>query len=169
MAAPPPPTPQKQPAPAQPTPLELELRRKVALLGKALEELEVTLERERHNMAEEAIDLGLAVAEELAAGAIALEPSRIVTIVREAVELLADEREVKLRLHPNIIEELDRVGALDGFKENPRFKLRSDPTVGEAGCIVETKAGRVDARVRARLSKLRYLLSQGEGYEEGES
>jgi hypothetical protein len=158
----------RSPAPPAPSAAELELARRAELFAAALFELGQSAEAERQKLAEEAVEIGLAVAEELASGVIALEPSRVLTLVQEAMELLAEERELKVRLHPNLVNELERLGLLEGLKENPRVKLRADTSVGEAGCIVESRLGRVDARVRARLSKLRYLLSQGEGYEEGE-
>lgn len=166
---PPQPQPPQPPPPAAPSPLEQELKLRAELFARAIDELGEGLERERRTMAEEVVELGLAVAEELASGALAIEPARVLALVQESLDLLAEERDLKVRLHPSLMEELERNGLLENLKENPRVKVRSDVSVGDSGCIVESRSGRVDARVRARLSKLRYLLAQGEGYEEDES
>ncbi|MCP4676910.1 MAG: hypothetical protein GY854_15615 [Deltaproteobacteria bacterium] len=155
--------PPPEPEPVVKEPLSGENDHRFVLLAEALNEILEAGQRETVKLAEEVIELGLAVAEELASGAIQAEPQRILSIVSESLELLGDAHDVQVRLHPDLFEELERNGLLDELREAGRGTIRSDSSVEAAGCIVESNAGRVDARVRARLTRLRHALKQEEG------
>ncbi|MCP4600073.1 MAG: hypothetical protein GY847_05965 [Proteobacteria bacterium] len=154
-----------QPAVAPEAPLTSEVDHQFALLAGALSEVVEARGREEKKRAEEVFELGLAVAEELAAGAIEIEPQRVLVLIAEATELLGETRNLRVRFHPALFEHLDSAGLLEDLRSSGQIDIRPDGAVDDIGCIVESNAGRVDARVRARLGRLRHTLKQELGSE----
>lgn len=157
------------PPPAEPPPeLIAELERYLVALDSSLKQLEAARRQMGRQAAEQAVEIGLAVAEELASGAIEVEPSRVLDIAGEAVEAMAGDGPVDVRVMPEIYRLLLDNGFLEGFADGSRMSLRPDPSVGDLGCIVDGAYGRVDGRVKSRLARLRHLLDQGAGVVEEE-
>jgi flagellar biosynthesis/type III secretory pathway protein FliH len=111
-----------------------------------------------------ATDIGLAVAEELAGGAIAAEPARVLAIVDEAARRMDPDAPIRIRVAPAMLE---RLSALEGLDEGRIWRgmaLVPDENMEPSGCVVETDFQRVDARIRSRISKLRHLLGVEMGF-----
>ena len=109
------------------------------------------------------MEIGLAVAEALAAGAIEQDPGRLVSLVKEALELMGQGREVKVHLNQALFEQLAASGELDALTAHPHLSVRPDAKSEDMGCIVESAHSRVDARVHARIEQLRHLLQEKSG------
>ncbi len=159
------PEPPPQASAPPPEILTNEFDHQIVLLQEALSEVAEAQQREAAKAAEEVLELGLAVAEELAGGAIEVEPKRVLKLINEAFLLLADARALKVRLHPTLYSRMEEAGLLAELDVGGKVAIRPDPGVGDDGCVVESDAGRVDASVRSRLSRLRHLLREGEGME----
>ncbi|MDJ0765626.1 MAG: FliH/SctL family protein [Myxococcota bacterium] len=149
--------------PPAPSDLSGEFDHQLALLSAALAEVADAQHRETQQRAAEALELGLVIAEELAAGAIQIEPQRALALIEEAFQLMGEAREVKIRLQPDLFDSLESAGLLDELKAADQVALLRDPDVQDMGCIVASHAGRVDARVRARLNRLRHELQREQG------
>lgn len=162
------PEPAPPPPPEPPPELIAELERYLAALDSSLKQLEGVRRQMGRQVAEQAVEIGLAVAEQLASGAIEVEPSRVLDIAIEAVETMTGDGPVDVRVMPEIYRLLMDNGFLEDYGEGARINLRPDPSVGDLGCIVDGAYGRVDGRVRSRLERLRHLLDQGEGTAEEE-
>ncbi len=157
------PPPEPKPEPAPEAPLTGELDHQLTLLAEAFNEIAEAQNREKSRFADEVLELGLAVAEELAAGAIEVEPKRILILINEAIDLLAETRDLKIRLHPKLFERLDSLKLLEDLHLGGQVAIYPDNSIKDTGCIVESNAGRVDARIKARLSRLRHALIQEQG------
>lgn len=166
---PPPPPPQAPPPPTGPSKEQLkeiaDSTEIIGLLAHSLETLADATHKEVGKMAEEILEIALAVAEELAAGAIEAEPNRIITLIHSALEMVGVDQNVKVHLHPKVHERLKTQGLLENLSARGGITLIPDPKITDVGCIVESPMGRVDARVRSRLNQLRHLFAQKMGVE----
>ena len=154
----------KAPSPAAPPPAPSpETKERLALLAAALEEVAEARRLERTHTVELIVELALAVAGELAMGALAAEPARLERLVAEAVGLTDDEQRVRVRLHPEVIALFEASGSFARLAQGPRVAIEADPAVGPHGCVVESGVQRVDGRVSARIERLRALLRSEEG------
>lgn len=163
--------PEPPPPPPGPSPEELRLKAECEQMlittSAALGELQEAVRLELGKTAELITEMGLCVAEELAAGAIDVDENRVVALITEALELLNSEREVKVHLNPALYERLAEGGHLEMLRKEHHVTLRPEARVADRGCIVESPTGQVDARVRSRLRQLRHLLSEKQGIREG--
>ena len=176
----PPPSPEVEQAPQAPKPpapppgpspeelrLKAECEQLLATTTAVLNELREAARFEISKSAEMITEIGLCVAEELAAGAIDIDEKRVVELVSEALDLLNSEREVKVYLNPTLYEKLAEGGYLETLRKEHQITIRSEARVADRGCIVESPMGQVDARVRSRLRQLRHLISEKQGVREG--
>ncbi len=142
--------------------LATEVDHQLALLASALSEVAEISARDLSRIGDVAVELGLAVAGELAAGAVKLEPERVLSIVSEALELLSDEPEVRVRFHPEIFQQLEDAGLLEELRTDSRIDVRKDSSIKDVGCVAETDERRVDGRVRSRLERIQHLMMREE-------
>ncbi len=111
----------------------------------------------------EIADIALEVARKLVGRAMAERPELVTELARRALEPVRARREVLLRVSPadvpRLRAELPRLAAL--LDRAPGVSVREDPGIEPGGVVVETEAGRVDARVEAQLSVLERALGEG--------
>jgi flagellar assembly protein FliH len=139
--------------------LVADLRAALTALAGARNELLVTLELD---MAE----VTLALAAELAGGAIDAEPGRVVELARQGVSLLAESDSIVLRAAPGPAALLrEAQAALGEMTTTAAVRVVEDPDLETTGCVVESELARVDQRVSHRLKAARGLItkSRGEG------
>lgn len=106
--------------------------------------------------------LAMAVARQLLRREITMDPSHIITLVQEAVQVLPSAaRNIQLRLHPDdaaLVREV--TAAADGDKA---WQLIEDATLSRGGCRVITQTSQVDATVEQRLDSMLAAISDGDG------
>lgn len=167
---PPPPPPQAPPPPPGPSPEQLRMiadsEEIIRLLAGSLEAMANATHKEVGKIAEEILEITLAVAEELAAGAIEADANRIVALIISALEMVGVDQDVKVHLHPKVHERLKVQGLLENLTARGGITIIPDPKITDIGCIIESPVGRVDARVRSRLNQLRHLFAQKMGSEQ---
>jgi len=108
----------------------------------------------------DALELALALAEKIVAGAIAVEPERVLDVVRGALRRLAERRRVTVLVHP---EDLDAVreaipsiaSELGGIEH---CEVQAERRMGRGGAIARTDEGQVDASVETQLERARELV-----------
>ncbi len=79
--------------------------------------------------------------------------------IRLAINKIIGANEVKLRLHPQDLEELsvDSKNIING-NSFTKIKIEGDSRIEKGGCLIETEIGNVDARISTQLSELRMKL-----------
>jgi flagellar assembly protein FliH len=79
--------------------------------------------------------------------------------IRLAINKIIGANEVKLRLHPQDLEELsvDSKNIINGSSFT-KIKIEGDNQIEKGGCLIETEIGNVDARIATQLSELRMKL-----------
>src|SRR3954471_12843581 len=120
----------------------------------------VTEVREQQALAAEelerrAVELGLALAQKVLAGALAVQPERVVDAVQGALRGIVERERIIVLVNP---EDLEIVrGAIDELRTSlggiEHCVVESERRVARGGCIVRTPVGDVDARVETKLER----------------
>jgi len=96
------------------------------------------------------VELAMAVVRQLFRREIRIEPSHIIGVVREAIQLLPVAcRNVQLHLHPDdaaLVRE--SLSPADG---EPAWRIVEDPLITRGGCNVTTDNSQIDATAESRL------------------
>jgi flagellar assembly protein FliH len=134
---------------------EAELAAASLALGEALSGVAALHAKLLHDAEEDLLKLSMLIARKVMLREFACEPGLLAGLVHGAVELASDGGDVVARLNP---EEYAVVADCHEFREllreNPRISLKSDPSVGRAGCLLETGRGNIDAGVDAQLDEI---------------
>ncbi len=108
----------------------------------------------------DAIDLGLRLAERILAGALAANANAVVEVVRGALALTSERRNLTVLLNPTdlpivsgALEELTTCGG--GIEV---CELRPDERVAPGGAIARTEEGEIDASVYTQLERAREVV-----------
>ena len=81
--------------------------------------------------------------------------------VRSAISKIIGANEVKLKLHPSDLEELNESSKnILNSSSFSRIKIEADDRIQKGGCLVETEIGNVDARIPTQLEELRKQLEE---------
>ncbi len=132
--------------------------RAAAAAAAALEQLAdaVTAELEH-----DAVGLALRLAEQIVAGAIDVEPERLVEIAAQALRRIRDRRSVTLVVNPADLELLSGSvsalrAALGGIEQ---LSVQADRRVGRGGVLARTEDGEIDASLEAQLARAREVVA----------
>lgn len=108
----------------------------------------------------DAARLGLALAEQIVAGAVAVAPERLVDVAGLALRRLAERRTVTLVVNPAELELLnDAVQSLRGELGGiDQLSVQADRRVGRGGVLARTEDGEIDATVEAQLVRAREIV-----------
>jgi flagellar biosynthesis/type III secretory pathway protein FliH len=126
----------------------------------AVAELEAETARlaERTELA--AVQLGMRIAEQALSAAFAVQPERVIDVVRGALRRLVERERVLLLVNP---EDMDivragvgaLVGELGGIEH---CEVQAERRVPRGGAIVRTEEGEVDATMATKLERAREVL-----------
>ena len=115
-------------------------------------------EAERHER--RAVELGLAIAEKALAGALAVEPARVVEVVRGALRGVVDRERITVLVNPDdlalVREAMDELRATLGGIEH--CEVQAERRVSRGGCVVRTQDGDVDAGLETKLARAREVI-----------
>lgn len=105
-------------------------------------------------------EITLNLAAILAGSAIEAEPSRVVDLARQAMNLLAESDVITIRASKDPAQLLrEEQEALKTMTDVATLRIVEDPGMGADGCVVESNLGRVDMRVTQRIQSARDLLN----------
>ncbi len=155
---------------------------KAALLAQAREEVQAQLQAEmeatfgrfqdliqqatvtaaelRATCQAELVALALAVAERVINKEISLDISTVERVAALALRHTPIERVTKVIVHPNDYPVLDRWATNALGSKRGQIEILTDPLVSPGGCMIGTKSGFIDARIKTQLSEIRHALAQ---------
>ncbi|HUU27101.1 MAG TPA: FliH/SctL family protein [archaeon] len=134
----------------------------------ALKEARENLLREAEK---EVVDLVLAVARKFVNSAALMGNDLIKQTIKSAVKMITEKEKVIIRINPDDLEEVrahqdDIIFVSDGIG---KLEIRADKSIDRGGCVVETEAGNIDARIESRFSELEKALRQVYGNGKGQT
>jgi flagellar assembly protein FliH len=104
----------------------------------------------------EACRFALAAAERIVAGALEAQPDRVLDIVRGGLRAMVERERVTIQLNPADIDlvrgALTELAAIAGVEH---VDVQEERRVARGSAIVRTSVGEIDARVEAKLERLR--------------
>jgi flagellar biosynthesis/type III secretory pathway protein FliH len=116
------------------------------------------LQRQAAEMVErDAIVLAMEVAEKVVAGAIAVEPERVLDVVRGALRAIVERERLVIQVNPDDLPLVNEgmselAGSLGGIEH---VDVQEERRVQRGGAIVRTTVGVVDARIQTKLDRAR--------------
>lgn len=129
-----------------------------ALLAQARRERQAILQAAEADIAR----LAFEIARKVVGDAIQAEPAAVLPIVRAAVERLAEEDELVVRVNPRdaVLVEEQRAAWLEGIPAKKAVRVVEDSSVEPGGCVIESEHGMVDARTGRRLDRIERVLEE---------
>ncbi len=100
--------------------------------------------------------LALAIAEKVVAGALEVEPERVVDVVRGALRGLLDGDRIIVCVHPDDVE-LVRAAGLGAAEAH--LEVHGERRVARGGALVRTSVGEIDARIERKLDAVRAVVA----------
>lgn len=137
-----------------------EVRSATRALASALREQRRSAEQQAAALERDAVELALALAGKVLAGAIEAEPEHVLDVVAGALRRVADRKRVTILVDPEDIEVVrdafeDLQARAGGVEE---CELQVDRRVGPGGAIVRTRESEVDATVLTQLERAREVV-----------
>jgi flagellar assembly protein FliH len=128
---------------------EVELSQRVARFDQLLASLARPYELLDESVEKHLVDLAIAIARQLFRRELRVDPSHIIGVVREAIQLLpGSSRDVTVKLHP---EDMALVEELLAKPEGKRaWSVAEDPLIDRGGCKLVTQNSQIDAQVEKR-------------------
>jgi len=131
-----------------------------AALAEAARELGALRDTTAEAVERDAVELAVQLAEKVVAGALEVEPERVLDVVRGALRRLSERRRVTVLVHPDDLE-LVRAAA-DGFAGElggiEHCEVQAERRIARGGAVVRTDEGQVDASVETQLARARELV-----------
>lgn len=129
-----------------------ELKLQADRLQRIIEQLASPLTQVGQEIQDELVKLAMAIAQQVVVRELSTQPEQIRDVVTQAIAALpAGNRHLRIHLHPEdahlLIENID-------VHEGGSWKIIEDVSLTRGGCIVDTGATRIDARLETRLQDI---------------
>lgn len=139
-----------------------EISAELSLLREAVAGVQALREETSERVERDAVELALAVAEQVVAGALDVQPERVLDVVRGALRRVTDRHRITIIVNPEDAEllsaQLDRLrGELGGLDEAP---IQSDRRVTRGGAVVQTTEGTLDVQIATQLERARAIVAE---------
>ena len=129
-------------------------------LGEALKGVHELREQLANDMERDAVELALALAAKVLAGALDVQPERVIDVVRGALRRVSDRRQIVVLVDPSDLEVVS--GAVSELQAQAGgielCDVQSDRRVGRGGAVVRTAEGEIDATVQIQLDRARAVM-----------
>ena len=124
-------------------------------LASATEEVRAAQAANAAELERRAVELGMALASKILAGALSVEPERVLDSVQGALRGIVERERVIVMVNPDDLEIVQ--GAAEELKATlggiDHCVIEAERRVGRGGCIVRTPVGDVDARIETKLER----------------
>ena len=133
----------------------------VQALAAALAALEVGRAELLEALEQDALELSFQLTERIVAGALSVQPERVLDVTRNALRRLTDRHRVTVLVNPADLELVAdsapvlraELGGID------HCDVQADRRIGRGGALVRTEAGEIDATIAAGLDRAREIVA----------
>src|SRR5579875_3508949 len=136
---------------------EGEVKAAVAALAEAASALRDLREGREEELLKEAATLALLIAEKVVAGALAVEPERIVDVVRGALRQCEERRGLQLLVNPDDLPLVE--GSIDRLRREvgglELLEVQGERRLGRGEAVVRTAGGELEATIAGQLQRAR--------------
>jgi len=127
----------------------------LSALATATEEVRAAQAEAASELERRAVELGMALASKVLAGALSVQPERVLDSVQGALRGIVERERVIVMVNPEDLEIVQ--GAAEELKATlggiDHCVIEAERRVGRGGCIVRTPVGDVDARIETKLER----------------
>jgi flagellar assembly protein FliH len=129
-------------------------------LGEAVQGIHALRAEVAQAVEADAIELALALAGKILAGAFQAQPELVVEVVQGALRRISDRHQIAVLVNPADVEVVrGAIGELTAQGSGVELcEVQSDERVGVGSAIVRTAAGEVDASVHTQLERAREVV-----------
>ena len=133
----------------------------LAALDEALADIATFREELVERLERDAVELALALSEQILGAALEVQPERVIDAVRGALRRLSDRQQVTAVVNPDDLELVsgfvDRLrGELGGIEH---LAVQADRRIARGGAVVRTEEGEIDAQVSTQLARARAVVA----------
>jgi flagellar biosynthesis/type III secretory pathway protein FliH len=137
----------------------------VQALSSAVDELRELRARSADDVEAEAVSLAMEIAEKVVAGTIAVEPERVLDVVRGALRAIVDRERLVILVNPDdlpLVREgmQELAGTLGGIEH---VEVQEERRVQRGGAVVRTSVGEIDAKIATKLERAREAVEAALG------
>jgi len=129
---------------------EQTIRQRAARYDELLRALSKPFDRLDESVEKQLVELAIAMVKQLFRREIKINPTHVIGVVRESVQLLPiASRNVQVHLHPDdasLVRE-----SLAPAEGEPAWSIVEDPLIAHGGCRITTENSQIDATAEARL------------------
>ena len=126
------------------------IQQRAARYEELLRALAKPFDRLDESVEKQLVELAIAMVKQLFRREIKINPTHVIGVVREAVQLLPiSSRNVQVHLHPDdasLVRE-----SLSPAEGEPAWSIVEDPLITHGGCRITTDSSQIDATAEARL------------------
>ena len=137
----------------------------LAALSTATEDVRAAQADAASELERRAVELGMALAAKVLAGALSVQPERVLDSVQGALRGIVERERVIVMVNPDDLEIVK--GAAEELKATlggiDHCVIEAERRVGRGGCIVRTPVGDVDARVETKLERASEVVAAALG------
>lgn len=138
----------------------LELEPATQALAAALTEVAEERLRSADALERQAVGLALQIAEKVLCGTLAVQPERVVEVVRGSLRRVVERERLTLLVNPDDVDLVrsatdSLTGALGGIE---RLEIQGERRVPRGGCVLRTADGEIDARIEEQLDRAREVM-----------
>ncbi len=113
-----------------------------------------------NSVEENIVNLALEVAEKIISEQITVDHNVVVHVARKAIMIAAEREHIEIRVNPGDLETIkahkeEFMSLMDGIE---KIEIIADRRIKRGGCILETSAGNVDARIQSQLYQVEQTL-----------
>jgi flagellar assembly protein FliH len=125
-------------------------------LGSLIEDLTLIREKTLQQLESEIVALATGVARKIVGRELAVRPELVATVVRQALNQLESAGSICIKLNPDDIALLNELKAdlFAGGSEPAAIAFKGDPSIERGGCVIETDAGDIDARLETQFQAI---------------
>ena len=134
-------------------------------LAAAVEQVKADQAEAAAELERRAVELGLALAQKVLAGALSVEPERVLDSVRGALRGIVERERIIVMVNPDDLEIVR--GAIEELRTTlggiEHCVVEAERRVARGGCIVRTPVGDVDGRVETKLERAGEVVASALG------
>jgi flagellar assembly protein FliH len=124
-------------------------REALSELGKVRKEIYLNAEKD-------IIELAFAIARKIVCNEVTTNKEAVINVIKEALKKVVDHEGIKIKINPSDLQLIKnaKLHISNLFDNIESFTLEEDETITNGGCVIETKAGDIDARIDKQLEVL---------------
>ena len=121
-----------------------------------LDELSQVRKKTFQHLESEIVALAMGVARKIVGQELAISPELVVTVVKQALGHLESTGSIRIKLNPDDMDLLNGANAdlCAGLSESTAVSFESEPSIACGGCVIETDAGNIDARLETQFQAI---------------